>query len=165
MKNKQKQQGFTLIEVLLALSIILIGLVGIFRVEVYALDAARVANEKFRATFLAQEGIEIVKSIRDTNWLNERSWDAGLGVTANSNVEYDSTALNDVADNLYLNGSNIYTHNAVGATPTIFSRHIEIAYPADGDGVVYMQVKCVVDFVLKGKTHTVSVEEHLYDWR
>ncbi len=162
---KKKENGFTLIEVLLALTIILIGIVSVFRVEVYVADAENIANSKFKATFLAQEGIEVVKSIRDANWLDEQSWDTGLGATGNSNVEYNSLALNDVADNLYLDGSNIYTHNAVGTTPTIFSRHIEIAYLLDGDGITYMQVKSVVDFVLKGQVRTVVAEEHLYDWR
>lgn len=165
MKNNQQEKGFTLIEVLLALSIILIGIVAVFRVEVYVMEAARIANAKFKATFLAQEGMEVVKGIRDSNWLNERAWDAGLGATGNSNVEYNSFALNNVPDNLYLDGSDIYTHNSVGTTPTIFSRHIEITYLVDSDGITYMQAKSVVDYVLKGQIRSIVVEEHLYDWR
>ena len=67
-KNK-KEKGFTLIETLVALSIFLVSIVGIMTVLSSGLTDINSAKKKMTATFLAQEGIEYVRNIRDTNVL------------------------------------------------------------------------------------------------
>jgi hypothetical protein len=35
-------------------------------------------QSKLIAYYLGQEGIENIRNIRDTNWLNDRAWDQGI---------------------------------------------------------------------------------------
>jgi len=68
-QKNRKEKGFTLIETLVALSIFLISIVGIMTVLSSGLTDINSAKKKMTATFLAQEGIEYVRNIRDTNVL------------------------------------------------------------------------------------------------
>jgi type II secretory pathway pseudopilin PulG len=60
--------GVTLIEVLVSISIItvLLGVIG-YSVNSYV-SAREVLLESTKAAYLAEEGLEIVRSIRDTDW-------------------------------------------------------------------------------------------------
>ena len=66
MNNKQ---GFTLLEMLLALSVLSVGIMSAFTLAMANLNTARDNYERIRAANLAREGIEIARNIRDTNWL------------------------------------------------------------------------------------------------
>src|SRR3989338_926864 len=62
-------EGFTLLEVVIAMGLIMTSMVAIFGMAVYNLKAAESSRDQFLAGQLAQEGVEIVRSIRDSNWL------------------------------------------------------------------------------------------------
>lgn len=70
MKFKQKlQSGQTLIETMVAAMILVIGIGSSVGLAVYALRATYTSTQQIVAMGLAREGIEAVKNIRDTNWL------------------------------------------------------------------------------------------------
>lgn len=67
--NKNNQQGFTLIELLIAIAVFSIGIMAAFTL---ALGNWRVDKENYNrvmASNLAREGIELVRYVRDSNWL------------------------------------------------------------------------------------------------
>ena len=59
------KNGFTLVEVLVSLSLLLVVLVGPLTFLASSSQSAQIANEQIIATFLAQEGAEIVHKVRD----------------------------------------------------------------------------------------------------
>ena len=63
------RNGFTLVEVLVAVSLLLLGLVGPMAFLIRVVNATEVANQRAQATFLAQEGIELVQKVRDDAWV------------------------------------------------------------------------------------------------
>ena len=63
-------RGFTLIELIIAIFILSIGIVGIFGAYSAMIVAVSDTSERATATYLAQDGIEIVKNIRNINWAN-----------------------------------------------------------------------------------------------
>jgi prepilin-type N-terminal cleavage/methylation domain-containing protein len=66
-KNKNKnKKGFTLVETLVALAIFSISIIGMMTVLSSGLSDSLSAKKKLTATFLAQEGIEYMRNIRDT---------------------------------------------------------------------------------------------------
>jgi type II secretory pathway pseudopilin PulG len=75
-KNK-RESGFTLIETLIALSIFIVSVVGIMSVLATGLTDINSAKKKTTATFLAQEGIEYIRNIRDTYVLYSSSSSIG----------------------------------------------------------------------------------------
>ena len=62
--------GFTIIEIVIAISLLSFALVGIFSAySVVVISTADTANQ-LTANYLGQEGMEIVRNIRDENWMH-----------------------------------------------------------------------------------------------
>lgn len=71
-------RGFTIIETLVAIAVLMLALVGPFYAVQSALTSAYVARDQLIASSLAQEGIEYIRGIRDNNFLNNRTWLHGI---------------------------------------------------------------------------------------
>src|SRR6056297_883499 len=69
--TRTKQSGVTLIESLVAMAIVVVGLVAILSLVLITMSRARISKEQIVATTLAREGLEIVRTVRDTNWLRD----------------------------------------------------------------------------------------------
>ena len=67
-------RGFTIIEVIMAIFVLVVGVVGIYSIAPRIVSITSINNRKFIASQLAREGIEIVRNIRDSNWLNGFDW-------------------------------------------------------------------------------------------
>lgn len=78
--SMQKKSGFTIIETLVAIFILLITTTGPLTFAQNSLRASFLARDQITAFFLAQESIEVLKNIRDTNQLSgEGDWLEGFG--------------------------------------------------------------------------------------
>lgn len=70
--NQKKQQGgFTLVETLVAITILLLVVIGPMTIAQKGMQNAYFANEQTTAVFLAQEGIETIRKVRDNKALLE----------------------------------------------------------------------------------------------
>jgi prepilin-type N-terminal cleavage/methylation domain-containing protein len=78
LKIQNHRQGFTLIEMLVVVFVVGMGLIG--ALSFFSLNIGNQAENKNEliAAGLAQEGVELVRNIRDYNLLNGYSWDQGL---------------------------------------------------------------------------------------
>ncbi|MBI1961425.1 MAG: hypothetical protein HYS45_01840 [Parcubacteria group bacterium] len=83
----RNQQGQGLLETIVALGIIVSGVVGMLNLTITNQTATGDSSERLVATNLGREGVEVVRNIRDTNWLSCgivagtlscSNWDAGL---------------------------------------------------------------------------------------
>ena len=64
-----KSQGQTLIETLVAAFILTMGVSAAVGLAIYAFGSSSNITKQIVATGLAREGVEVVKNMRDTNWL------------------------------------------------------------------------------------------------
>ena len=71
-------KAFTLIEILIAIMVITIGVVGSYAAITRVASIIISNSSRFIASRLAQEGIELVSNIRDTNWVKRTDWDDDL---------------------------------------------------------------------------------------
>ena len=71
----RKKLAFTLIEILIAISVFAIGILAVLRVLTGNLSTLDTANIKLQATVLAKEGIELLYNVRDSNLEKNLSWD------------------------------------------------------------------------------------------
>lgn len=61
--------GFTLLETVVAIAIILFGLVSLISLSTTSLVSGEITSDEFVAANIAREGIEVVRAQRDSNWL------------------------------------------------------------------------------------------------
>src|SRR3989338_9606391 len=68
--NMKRYTGFTLIETLVAVTILTFAVVGPMFTASRSIVAAQLANDQITASYLAQEGIEYVREVRDNAYLD-----------------------------------------------------------------------------------------------
>jgi len=166
--KSMNKKGFTLIEMVVSVFIITVAVVGIIQVTTKYIQQTKAEKENYVAALLGQEGIEIIKNIRDTNWIDVAVWNDGL-TTCGSGCEIDMTfnaetpvftAWSGSGRNLYIeNSTKLYKYLASpGASDikTAFTRKITI------DSTTNDVLKIIVDVYWRGKTMTIK--EDIYNW-
>jgi prepilin-type N-terminal cleavage/methylation domain-containing protein len=171
--HNSKKNGFTLVETLVAISILMISIVGPMYSIYRALQATYISRDELAATGLAQEGAEYVRNVRDSNYLatlggTATPWLQNLsncqtinGCTVDTFTRYSSTpqACSTVCTPLYINVGGQYTQQ-VGGTKTHFTRTVTITNPTSIEAIVNVKVSWITNHV----TYSVIVNEHLYNW-
>ena len=69
-KDKNRNKGFTLVETLVAISILSVSILGTFTAVQSGLSKSNYAKEQIVAFYLIQEAMESIRNKRDTNALN-----------------------------------------------------------------------------------------------
>ncbi len=80
--SKEKSRGFTIIEMLIAVLIFTIAISALTFMAGRGIRSARESQQRIIAEYLASEGMEVVRNIRDTAFLaglNETSWTGVFG--------------------------------------------------------------------------------------
>lgn len=78
------KRGFSLIETLFAVLILSVSIAGPLSIVSRGVQSAVIAKDQIIGYYLAQDAIEYIRYVRDTNKLAGSSWLAGLDGTANS---------------------------------------------------------------------------------
>ncbi|TSC75975.1 MAG: hypothetical protein G01um101430_145 [Parcubacteria group bacterium Gr01-1014_30] len=160
---KVKGGGFTLLEMMFAVFVVAVGLTGVISLIHRASFGAQIAASRLTAAYLAQEGVEIVRNIRDSNWLAQRddpaiAWNQNLG-NGDWEADYDDFTLTPFQNrNLKINGG---FYNYAFGTDTKFKRKITITQTSAGTLAVAVDVA----WQEGGRSWSVFVHENLYNWR
>lgn len=161
MKIKNKKNGFTMLEAVIATSIVTIGIISLLIASQDAVLSVYFIRDRFTAAYLAKEGVEIVKNIRDQNWLRRQTWNAGLA-PGTYEVQHNSMAL-EVAHVplrfLRIDPATGFYNYATGAL-TKFQREIILTNISADHIRVQVNVRW-----RNGRDHNLLVEESLYNWR
>lgn len=117
------KKGQTLIEVIFVLAIIIIGFLAIMALIISNISGGEINRSKIVAYNLAREGVEAVRYIRDSNWLQSTygldvEWDDLL---YNQLDENDHTAIAQLAWGVVSGGPNINTLWQLKFDPNSFS--------------------------------------------
>lgn len=161
------KKGQALVEVLVAVSILTIGLLGIVTLLSRALSLNRVVADNYTATYLAAEGIEVAKNIIDGD-VAQGKW----GSTSGSyELDYRSAVFSkpyDRSDTLLFDpDTNTYSYCAgacANPVQTPFSREVQIT-PL-GDGTSEIRVNSRVTWTTRGGGESkVDLEDHFYRWK
>jgi prepilin-type N-terminal cleavage/methylation domain-containing protein len=167
-KIVKRNQSFTLVEVLISMAIITIGAVGVFFALQGGITQTALSSSRTIAAYLGQEGIEIVRNIRDTNYLEKRygdptiRWDNGIPEGNCFEVDYQSEELSRCgADlkNLKFDNSNGY--NYLSGENTQFKRKIQINKLDDNEIEIIVTVEWQereenYNFVLQGNLYNIE---------
>lgn len=155
MKNK----GFTIIEVVIAIFLITVGIGSSVALINRNNSFNQTLSSRLVAVYLSQEGIEIVRNIRDTNWLSSSGWNVGLGA-GDWQADYTSVALSAYTGSLLnIDASGFYGYGA--GTATKYKRKITISYPqAD-----IMDIVVRVEWLDRGSVLEFTTRGRLYQWQ
>lgn len=78
MFKKPNKLGFTLTEVMIGMMILTVAIVSSTSLLMGLIKTNENVVKSMQAYFLAQEGVEAVRSMRDTNWLNNLDFREGI---------------------------------------------------------------------------------------
>ena len=155
-----KRTGFTLIETLVAISLLTVGVTGSFSLMQKVTSFASISSSQLTASYLAQEGIEIIRSIRDTNYLEGEVWDNGIAAVADARLDYRSSVFPDAVCGNYLQHNGTY-YICSTDSGSKFQRQISIVKPLPDK----MVVSVTVSWSERGISHQVLAQTELRDWR
>mgnify|MGYP001557849479 CR=1 FL=1 len=156
----KNNKGFTLLETIVAVGVIMIGLVAVLTLINNSLFYVSLIKDRLIAANLNSEGLEVVKNIRDNNWLQNRAWNNGLS-DGDYNVAYNSLSLSPYADTeLLIDASNGLYNYSIGS-PTGFKRKISTSNLSSYE----LRVISTITWQRKGITYTNSAEDHLFNWK
>ena len=153
-------KSFTLIEIVMAIFLLTVGTVGAFSLIQRTAIFTSTSSSKLVATYLAQEGIEIIRNIRDTNYLEGTVWTDGIGFNTDYRLDYRSTGFPDATCGNYLkyaSGFYICSSDASGK----FQRQIIIVENIANK----ITVSVKVSWQERGVTQQIFAETALYNWR
>ncbi len=138
--NLESIKGQGMVEMVVAIAVILTGVIGALALTVSNLSGVGESSTRIVASNLAREGIEVVRNIRDTNWLKKQIWDNGLEdgndytaiaifnpVTNTWNLNFLPDSINDIEARLYRNnGIYLQDISLPPGTPTIYYRLLSL---------------------------------------
>lgn len=174
MMNRPLAKGFTLVETLVAISILMISIVGPMYSVFKAVQTTYIARDQLIATALAQEGIEYVIHFRDNHYLynvknpsTPISWTSGLAPCIGQNCMVDVTVSETTApvtcsgtcSPLTISDTGLYGY-APSGTPSRFTRTVSI----QTIGANEMMITSTVTWINAAMPFSVSVHEDLYNW-
>ncbi len=158
------KRGFTLLEVILAIFVLTIAVSGAFALISQTFIAASLAQSKLIASYLAQEGIELTKNIRDTNWLSQRTdpdilWNDGLS-RGDWQIDYKGQKLDYGVSGNFLNidSEGLYGYSA--GKQTHFKRKISITNIDENN----IKVVVEVSWQERNRDYQVKALEKLSNW-
>lgn len=164
--------AFTLVEALIAMSILIIGIISSFILVTRALYNTSIIQDRLTASFLAQEGLELVREIRDSNYIKKinggsNGWADGLqsGIYRIS-FENGLEKITDLSEaTLYFHDdTGLFDYIPEGGVLTSFNRQIQID-PIPGSDQE-LRITVIVSWQTKGINfnHGLQAEDHLFDW-
>lgn len=169
MKNK----GFTLVETLVAVSILVIGSLGPIVIAAQGIASGGYAKDQITAYYLAQEGIEYIRSIRDGNALQglpSSSWLNGIDIACDGSAVGEFGCTIDARTDaiaacgsggcapMRIHPSGIYGY--AGPTTSIYTRTIKLLQPSTND-IVPIQV--TMQWTSRGTSRSLTLTEDIYN--
>ena len=159
-------KGFTLLETIIAVAILATGIVASLTLVSKSIRSVSVSQNRLVASYLAQEGLELVRNARDNNWKDSNyptsvNWDDGWSDCTDCEIDYTVNTVSDIGDPvLKLDTSNFY--NYTSGTDTIFKRRVTVVTIVANE---QKQIISEVAWIDRGNNYSMSVEGYLYNWQ
>lgn len=186
----RQRQGNSIVEAVVAVSLVLVGITGIVQLATQAFRTQELVASRFVAAHLAAEGVEIVKGYLDGSMTGPAIAPPSPIPTPYQWVELDPNALpdgayevsvldGDLGDELGESGrrgdlswrstgplgfdGSLYTYgSAVTDVATRFTRTVLIAWAPDCE---YVSVQSIVSWTERNASSTSVVADRFYSWR
>ncbi len=173
------KRGFTLLETLFAIFVVMTGFLSIFSVTRIGISATTSSINRLIAANLVQEGIEIIRNMRDSVYDADGDWDVVINSThldennclnnpINCEVDINNEGLLNEDDNAYLKiGGDQYQYSL--GNDSIFKRWVNLTKGGGlcseiGNPDNCIKIEITVSWQEKGKNQTTQSEDYIYSW-
>lgn len=164
-KKFNLKEGALMVESIVAVSLIVVGLLGVFALLIKSSRMNKDVYNRFVASYLAAEGIEVIKNIIDTDVATPSvPWNKTIESTSYK-VQHDS--MKDSITNLYGASSTelLAIDKSTGlfsysGSETPFKRTIRT-----NDNGDFINVSSIVEWEIDGKKQVVNFEDRFTRWR
>jgi prepilin-type N-terminal cleavage/methylation domain-containing protein len=170
-----KTKGFTIIETLVAVTILATVVIGAMTAAQAGLSSYAFSKDETTAIFLAQEAIEQIRNIRDENRLNDRYWLNSIGQSGGDACAFGNACMVDPvagsSTTICTGGpgncpvlrqdatTGFFGYNAAW-TPTKFTRQI-ILTEISADEIV---ITVTVNWTKGILSRQVKARENIFNW-
>jgi len=159
--NQFQNRAFTLMEIIVAIGIIISIVTSSLVLITLTINSTKSSQLRIVAIGLSQEGLEIVRNIRDNNWLNGRrapsDWKQGLD-PGDYRAQYNSLVLLSFSQTPLKIDNGFYQYDS--GNNTLFYRKITIEHIDNNQ----IRVISEVSWNERGKNQTIKAETRLYNW-
>lgn len=166
--------GFTLIETLVAITILSAAVAGPMVLSIKNIGTASVSQDQLVAFYIGQEVFEYARNVRDTNLINESAdWLSGLenckiSGSAGCYIDVAKTPItvNDCgtvacSNKLKFDGTN---YNYTSGEDTAFIRTVKIENPV-GSNRDEAKINVSVKWTGKYGEKTMNLQDNIFNWR
>lgn len=168
MDKLKNNNGLSLLGVLIAVTLLAGSVIFLSRLLISRSDIVESSRQTFVATNISREGLELVRAIRDTNWLQTRDWVSGI-CTGEAEQIIDARRVREgeilqSSDDkvLYVvDGENVHDNSG---DPTPYQRVISIDCAAATASPAFIIVTSKVEWEREEKTREVVLKEKLFNW-
>lgn len=182
--NIYSRKGQSLIEAMVALSVLTVGFLGIISLLSSSFFYGRDISDTMKATYLASEGIELTKNLIDHDvTLNAEGLGGGWGAcfalspggsSRAFEMDYTTVCDDDSTSNqplsysggrplLFDPNAHLYGYTVLAnMVQTGFVRKIVLAESNDGEEIT---VNSIVTWTTGFIAHSVNLEDHFYNWQ
>ncbi|PIT96853.1 hypothetical protein COT82_00920 [Candidatus Campbellbacteria bacterium CG10_big_fil_rev_8_21_14_0_10_35_52] len=169
----QLSDGFTMIESLVAISVLAMSIIGPMTIASKSLSSAMFSRDQITAFYLAQEAVEFVRNARDENNIqgNENWLDGDINICRNGNVctiDIIETLGNQIKQCIGGTGScpvlkyddniNFYTYKS--GADSKFTREIQLTEINNREEEIKVTLSWETGFLNKN----FVVKENIFDW-
>lgn len=158
----RSRNGQSLVEAVVAVSVLITGFMGILGLLSRSFYINRVVADDYTASYLASEGIEVVKNLIDHNVIVGSPWNSGF-TDGSYEVEYSTASFplqSFLGRNLLFSSStDLYGYS--GTVPTNFVRKVQIALIGQDE----MIVNSTVSWNTGSLQSSVNLEDRFFNWR
>lgn len=152
-----KQQGFTLIELVITIAVLSFGIIGVYGVFLPVVSLNATITSKFVAAELAKEGFEVVRNIRDNGGAKTL-----LSCSLGCQLDYKTGTVKTYNESEYLNITADGFYGYGQGEVTKFKRKVTIIQAVSPD---ILKINVAVMWDQRGKPQQVETIGYLYNFQ
>lgn len=175
-KKINNKKGFTIVETLIAVLILSAAILGATSAAQTGISSYIYSKNQIIAFYLAQEGFEQIRNLRDENYLKSNSWLTGIAANNSDPCYFGKTCTVSPVEQtapiqcsggagtcLYLRqdlATGFYGYNA-GWTQTVFQREISLTQLSSDE----VAITVVVNWSKGDITRQFKARENIFNWQ